>query len=81
MCLPRNTFTKTSLQQMVFPAQKFTMFFQDSRGYIWFATDNGVSRYNGYEFQNFDVNDGLATNSTSEIYEDYKGRVWFIWDE
>jgi ligand-binding sensor domain-containing protein len=60
------------------PSSEVYHVFQDSRGYIWFATDNGVSRYNGYEFQNFDVNDGLATNSTSEIYEDYKGRVWFI---
>ncbi len=60
------------------PSSEVYHVYQDSKGYIWFATDNGVSRYNGYEFENFDTNDGLATNSTSEIYEDYRGRVWFI---
>ena len=60
------------------PSSEVYHVFQDSKGYIWFATDNGVSRYNGYEFENFDVNDGLPVNSTSEIYEDFKGRIWFI---
>lgn len=52
--------------------------FQDSKGYIWFATDNGVSRYNGYEFKNFTVNDGLPDNTVFDIYEDWKGKIWFI---
>lgn len=52
--------------------------FQDSKGYIWFATANGVSRYNGYVFENFDIQSGLVDNDVFEIYEDYKGRIWFI---
>ena len=52
--------------------------FQDSKGYIWFATDNGVSRFNGISFKNFDLNDGLPKNTVLEIYEDYKGRIWFV---
>jgi len=60
------------------PSSEVYHVFQDSKGYIWFATDNGVSRYNGYEFENFDVNNGLATNSISEVYEDFNGKVWFI---
>lgn len=52
--------------------------FQDSKGYIWFATNNGVSRYDGYNFENFDLVSGLADNTVFEIYEDYKKRVWFI---
>ncbi len=51
---------------------------QDSKGYMWFATNSGVSRFNGYEFENFSVNDGLAENSILEIYEDLYGRIWFI---
>ncbi|MEN8121214.1 MAG: histidine kinase [Bacteroidota bacterium] len=51
---------------------------QDTKGYIWFATDNGVSRFNGYEFTNYDISDGLAKNTILEIFEDYKGRIWFI---
>lgn len=52
--------------------------FQDSRGYMWFATSNGVSRYDGYKFENFDLQSGLVDNEVFEIYEDYKHRVWFI---
>jgi len=52
--------------------------FQDSKGYVWFATANGVSRYNGYKFENFDLQSGLVDNEVFEIYEDYKHRIWFI---
>jgi ligand-binding sensor domain-containing protein len=52
--------------------------FQDSKGYIWFATTNGVSRFDGYKFENFDLQSGLVDNDVFEIYEDYKGRIWFV---
>lgn len=52
--------------------------YQDSYGYIWFATNNGVSKFDGYSFENFDLVSGLADNTVFEIYEDYKHRVWFI---
>ncbi|HCT30006.1 MAG TPA: hypothetical protein DIW31_04600 [Bacteroidales bacterium] len=52
--------------------------FQDSKGYIWFATSNGVSRFDGYKFENFDLQSGLVDNDVFEIYEDYKHRIWFI---
>jgi ligand-binding sensor domain-containing protein len=52
--------------------------FQDSKGYIWIATNNGVSLFDGYNFKNFDVQTGLVDNIVFEIYEDYKGRIWFV---
>lgn len=55
--------------------------FQDSKGFIWFATDNGVNRYNGYEMQRFTVNEGLSDNTILEIFEDYKNRIWFYSNE
>jgi ligand-binding sensor domain-containing protein len=45
---------------------------------MWFATANGVSRYDGYKFENFDLQSGLVDNEVFEIYEDYKHRIWFI---
>lgn len=51
---------------------------QDSKGYIWFAGDNGVSRFNGYEFENFSMEEGLPDNTVFELYEDQQGRMWFI---
>ena len=50
---------------------------QDSRGYIWFCTANGVSRYDGRRFQNFTISDGLADNEILKTTEDSKGRIWF----
>jgi ligand-binding sensor domain-containing protein len=52
--------------------------FQDSKGYIWISTTNGVSRFDGYTFQNFEEQDGLSDNVIFETIEDYKGRIWFV---
>jgi len=60
------------------PSSTIYHVFQDSKGYIWFATANGVSRYDGYKFENFDLQSGLVDNEVFEIYEDYKHRIWFI---
>jgi ligand-binding sensor domain-containing protein len=51
---------------------------QDSKGFNWFATSNGVSRYNGYEFENFSMADGLPDNTILEIFEDNFDIVWFL---
>ncbi len=32
---------------------------RDSRGFLWFCTREGLSRFNGYEFRNFGVDQGL----------------------
>ncbi len=49
---------------------------QDSRGYLWFATKTGLSRYDGYQFENYFTQDGLPTNEVFIIYEDGSGRIW-----
>lgn len=49
---------------------------QDSKGYIWICTDQGVSRFDGYEFQNFSIVDGVADSEVFNIFEDSKGRIW-----
>lgn len=49
---------------------------QDSRGYIWFYTEKGVSRFDGYTFKNFTVKDGLPTNDIFMLSEDAQGRLW-----
>ncbi|MEA3316357.1 MAG: two-component regulator propeller domain-containing protein, partial [Bacteroidota bacterium] len=60
------------------PSSETYHIFQDSKGYIWAATNKGVSRFNGYKFKNFDSQDGLADNTVFEIFEDNKERIWFI---
>src|SRR5205085_12158094 len=51
---------------------------QDSKGYMWFATDHGVARYNGYRFRVFTTKDGLEDNTVFQIHEDAKNRVWML---
>ena len=51
---------------------------QDKKGYIWIATDAGVSRFDGTMFENFAVEDGLPDNQILQLREDSKGRIWFL---
>ncbi len=50
---------------------------QDRSGYIWFATQLGVSRFDGYRFVNFGIDKGLPSNDVRCIFSDSKGNVWF----
>lgn len=59
------------------PSSEIYMAIQDSKGYIWLGTDNGVSRFDGYEFKNYSLRDGLSDNTVFRIVEDTQGRVWF----
>jgi len=49
---------------------------QDKKGFIWFYTEHGVSRFDGYQFRNFTVQDGLPVNDVWLIAEDKLGRIW-----
>ncbi len=49
---------------------------EDKKGNIWFATDQGVSKFNGYEFKNFTVKDGLPNNTIFDFFEDHNGKIW-----
>ena len=51
---------------------------EDSEGYLWFATwDNGVSRFDGDEFQTFTQQDGLISDQVNFIFQDSRNRLWF----
>ena len=45
---------------------------QDRAGYLWFTTSRGLNRYDGREFENLTIADGLPTNALTalEIAED-----------
>jgi len=51
---------------------------QDKNGYIWFATNQGVSRFDGTSFKNFMKEDGLPDNDIIKIYVDSHNSLWFI---
>ena len=50
---------------------------QDSNGFLWFATENGLSRYDGYAFKNFYKKDlGLETDFITALKADNGGNLW-----
>jgi ligand-binding sensor domain-containing protein len=51
---------------------------QDKKGFIWIATDNGLSRFDGTNFQNFTIEDGLPDTQILQMKEDKEGRLWFF---
>ncbi len=51
------------------PDMHIQRLFQDSKGYLWAGTRNGLSRFNGSQFQNYFKFNGLADNSINEIIE------------
>jgi ligand-binding sensor domain-containing protein len=51
---------------------------QDKEGFMWFATENGLSRFDGKNFQTFTTKDGLPDNEILKLFVDSKGRVWIM---
>jgi ligand-binding sensor domain-containing protein/anti-sigma regulatory factor (Ser/Thr protein kinase) len=51
---------------------------QDKNGFIWFATSQGVSRFDGRTFRNFTKEDGLPDNDIIKLYLDKNDNVWFV---
>ena len=60
------------------PSNEVYRIFQDSKKFIWFATDAGVARYDGSKFYYYRKQDGLSSNDIFNISEDSSGRIWFF---
>lgn len=58
------------------PSNSVYDIFEDSRGFIWVAHNEGLSRYDGHTFKTFFPN-GQTSPSGSHIREDIFGRVWY----
>ncbi|HAS44889.1 MAG TPA: histidine kinase [Microscillaceae bacterium] len=54
--------------------------FQDSQGFIWFGTRDGLNRYDGYEFKIYrnisDDSCSLGNQVVFAIAEDKQGKLW-----
>ncbi len=53
---------------------------QDSQGFLWVGTNDGLYQYDGYTFEGYrhDPNDDntLSNNHIRDLYEDKEGRIW-----
>ncbi|WP_162903439.1 ligand-binding sensor domain-containing protein [Taibaiella koreensis] len=50
----------------------------DWNGYIWIGTENGVMRFNGYDFRLYTSRDGLPDNEVFGFIENNDGRLWLL---
>ena len=49
---------------------------QDRNGFIWFATVNGMSKFDGKHFTTYRTNDGLNSNSIISLVEGKNGELY-----
>lgn len=57
-----------------------TQCLQDSKGFMWFTTGEGLSRFDGIKFKNFIYNPidstSVSNNSIRRMVEDNEGNLW-----
>jgi ligand-binding sensor domain-containing protein len=60
------------------PANNLYNGFQSKDGFIYLNSTTGLIQYDGYDFKNFDVSDGLLDTDLLYSYEDNLGRIWMV---
>src|SRR6266567_2567219 len=59
-----------------FPSKVVNGITRDSHGYLWFATREGLARFDGYEFHTYRRADGLPRDSVNAFLETRSGVYW-----
>lgn len=55
---------------------------QDNLGYLWIGTQSGLSKFNGNEFENFSIDDGLADNTIHKLlFDSITNTLWIATPE
>ena len=50
---------------------------EDRQGDLWFVTENGLSQYDGVQFENYNARDGLSPGAhLNALFEDPTGLFW-----
>lgn len=58
------------------PRDQVNRIVRDSRGFLWFCTPEGLSRFDGYEFKNYTTDQGLPTREVNDLLETRSGTYW-----
>ena len=79
------SFSKTKLFQHITNADGISQsevytFLEDSRGYMWFGTVDGLNHYDGYDITIFNTDknnpNSISNNTIRSLAEDNFGRIW-----
>lgn len=58
------------------PSNDIYFITQDSKGFIWIANDEGLTRFDGYEYKTYS-HPSQSSKAGSIIKEDKYGRIWY----
>ena len=58
------------------PSAQVYHMFQDDLGYMWFATDRGIAKYDGSRFVQYDQRNGLPSSTVFKFFPQKNGDVW-----
>lgn len=62
------------------PSKATTCAIKDKNGFLWVGTENGLCRFDGYNFKTFINTPGdstsLTNNYVNAVVEDKRGRIW-----
>lgn len=53
---------------------------RDARGFLWFCTDEGLSRFDGYKFVSYTTAHGLPHPDVNDFLEARDGTIWLATD-
>lgn len=67
-----NTFTTDN----GLPSNHIYEIIEDKNGFLWVATDNGISRFDGKRFVNYTTKNGLPSNDVLQIKIEIDGTIW-----
>jgi ligand-binding sensor domain-containing protein/signal transduction histidine kinase len=78
--LPQHHFFSTYSLEEGLSQSVVNCLYQDSQGFIWAGTQNGLNKFNGYAFEIYSYNpsdtNSLSNNWVYSIAEDLDGNLW-----
>ena len=73
------TFERISIEQGL-SQNSARCILQDRKGFMWFGTEDGLNKYDGYRFtvykNNHNDSNSLSNDAVNSIYEDRSGVLW-----
>jgi PAS domain S-box-containing protein len=63
------------------PRDHINRIVQDSKGFLWFCTSEGLSRFDGYKFTNYGGDQGLPGRDVNDFLESRTGVYWVATSE
>lgn len=62
------------------PHNRINRIVKDSRGFLWFCTNEGLARFDSYTFTRFNSAQGLPDSAVNDLLETQTGEYWVATD-